>query len=104
MMFQHEKSSTTSTTPDPFGDDDDDDDDFGDSMNTASSSGGGSNLFSLLNLAGALFPGSSRPNVSIIFIDAHILYGCWQTFSLFFYEYCIRYNYGRIILQLTIGV
>ncbi|KAG6463663.1 hypothetical protein O3G_MSEX014006 [Manduca sexta] len=56
------ESSSTSTslaTPDPF---DDDDDDFSEPVST--SNGGGSSIFSLLNLATALFPSSSGSNTS----------------------------------------
>ncbi|KAJ0172986.1 hypothetical protein K1T71_011162 [Dendrolimus kikuchii] len=88
INFQKEKTSTTSSTPDPF--DDDDDDNFGDSMHTASTSGGGSNLFSLLNLAGALFPGSSGTNVSkySFCLQLHIFF-IHKLFMIIF-ELCFR--------------
>ncbi|CAH2986349.1 unnamed protein product [Chilo suppressalis] len=53
-------STSSSITVDPFADDDDDDD-FSESMQSSPTTGG-SNLFSLLRLAGALFPGSSTSN------------------------------------------
>ncbi|CAG9791342.1 unnamed protein product [Diatraea saccharalis] len=52
-------TTTSSVTIDPF--DDDDDDDFGESMDSAPTTGG-SSIFSLLRLAGALFPSSGGTN------------------------------------------
>ncbi|CAG5024508.1 unnamed protein product [Parnassius apollo] len=73
-LEENSENSTTSTaTKDTiieknqssFDDDDDDDDDFDDFGDAASkSSGGGSNIFSLLNLLPALFPGSSSSSVA----------------------------------------
>ncbi|CAK1590474.1 unnamed protein product [Parnassius mnemosyne] len=56
-----------------FDDDDDDDDDFDDFGEPASRSngGGGSNIFSLLKLLPALFPGSSSSSVACNLLDTN---------------------------------
>ncbi|CAH2051854.1 unnamed protein product, partial [Iphiclides podalirius] len=55
-------SSVVTVTIDPFDDDDDDDFEFGGSETT--SSGGGSNIFSILKIISALFPGSSSAAIA----------------------------------------
>lgn len=84
---------TTPSSPMVPLEEDDDDDDFADfgAQPSPGGGGGGSNIFSLLNLASSLFPGSSSGQVSVVFF-----FNLDVLFFLFFCFVCVCFCLDKL--------